>query len=107
MLTTLVSRRVGVLSDVHQHLGQELERVGGFGPRRRTLRFIGAIGHGLGGSVVGEPAVPARRDSARSSKRAEGRIEAFAPPSELREANAFYQRMLDDSSSNGAPPPEA
>jgi ABC-type multidrug transport system fused ATPase/permease subunit len=35
----------------------------------------------------------------------EGRIEAFGPPSELREVSAFYQRMLDGPAASEAPAP--
>ncbi len=40
---------------VHEDPGEALERVGGFGPRGRALGFVGAIGHGLGGAVIGQP----------------------------------------------------
>jgi hypothetical protein len=46
---------VPLVGDVHEDPGEELKRVGGFGPRRRTVRLVRAIGHGLGGAVVGQP----------------------------------------------------
>jgi len=46
---------VPLVGDVHQYPGQELERVGGLGARRRALGLIGRVRHRLGGAVVGQP----------------------------------------------------
>ncbi len=46
---------VALVGDVHQHPGQELERVGGFGARRRALGRVRPVRHRLGGAVVGQP----------------------------------------------------
>jgi len=67
-------RDVALVGDVHQHPGEELERVDGLGARRRALRLVGAVGDRFHGPVVGEPVQrdglslsppPARRDRAR------------------------------------------
>jgi hypothetical protein len=44
-----------LVRDVHQHPSQELERVGRLGARRRALRLVGPVRHGLGGPVVRQP----------------------------------------------------
>ena len=45
-------RHVALIRDVDQHPREELQRVGGFGVGRGTLRLVGAIGHGLRGPVI-------------------------------------------------------
>jgi hypothetical protein len=46
---------VALVGDVHQHPGQELERVGGLGARRRALGRVRPVRHRLVGAVVGQP----------------------------------------------------
>ena len=40
---------------MHEHPGQELERVHGLRARGRAFRLVGALGLGLGGPVVRQP----------------------------------------------------
>jgi hypothetical protein len=52
-IPAVVPRRdVARVGDVHEHPGEELERVGGLGPRRRALRIVGAVRHRLRGPVI-------------------------------------------------------
>ncbi len=44
-----------LVRSVHEHPGQELERVGGLGARRGSVGLVGAIRHRLRGPVVRQP----------------------------------------------------
>lgn len=47
-IPAVVARRdMPLVGDVHEHPGQELERVGGLGPRRSPLRLMRAMRHRL------------------------------------------------------------
>ena len=46
---------VALVGDVHQHPGQERERVDGLGARRRALGLVRPVRHRRGGAVVGQP----------------------------------------------------
>ena len=44
-----------LVGDVHQHPGEELERVHGLGARRRAVGLVGPVGDRLRRPVVGQP----------------------------------------------------
>ena len=55
-IPAIVPRRdVALVGKVDPHPGQELQRVGGLGARRRTLGRVGPVGHGPGGAVGRQP----------------------------------------------------
>ena len=51
---TVSCRDLPLVRNVHEHPGQELERVGGLGPRRGALGLVRPVRHRLGGAVVGQ-----------------------------------------------------
>jgi hypothetical protein len=68
-------RDIPLVRNVHEHPSQELERVGGIGPRCWPIRLVGAIRHRRRGPVIRQPlqrdgilrAVPGESDRERAN----------------------------------------